>query len=119
VERVATPHLMATFARQPWDLGAPPGQGGPPPSHTGTTESAERRIFDRDPDLVPLMELIGEGTNLRRTVICYRLTELRLGDTTVFGINKKATVRDQIAHCGSGRCASRRTGELTRWTPAS
>jgi hypothetical protein len=100
VERLATPHLMATFTGQPWDLGVPPGQGGPPPSPTGTTEFAEQRIFDRDPDLVPLMELIGEGTNLRRTVICYRLTELRLGNTAVFGIDKKAAVRDQIVHCG-------------------
>lgn len=97
VERLATPHLMATFTGQPWDLGVPPGPGGPP---TGTTASVEQRIFDRDPDLVPLMELIGEGTDLRRTVICYRLTELRLGNTAVFGINKNVTVRDQIVLCG-------------------
>ena len=100
VERLATPHLMVTFTGQPWDLGVPPGQGGPPPAPTGTTASAEQRIFDRDPDLVPLMELIGEGASLRRTVICYRLTELRMGNTAVFGINKSATVRDQIVHCG-------------------
>jgi hypothetical protein len=104
-ERLAWPRLMVHFTNQPWKLGIPANQGGPPLSPTELMDPTERRIFARDPDLVPLMELHGSGTKLDDTVLCYRLTELRLGSTAVFGVKKSVDPADKIVYCGESLLA--------------
>lgn len=84
-ERFARPHLMANFTGVPWDLA---DEDGPPATVAGLTVSAEARLLDLDADLVPVLELIGYGTKLDRTVLCYRLTELRAGRTTVYACGR-------------------------------
>lgn len=100
-ERRARPHLMANFTNLPWNLAVPPGEGGPAPSATGPTRNVEREIAALDSDLVPLMELVGEGTTLDRAVLCYRLTELSAGSTAVFGYRGTMAEDGRPARCGA------------------
>ncbi|GII62807.1 hypothetical protein Skr01_28920 [Sphaerisporangium krabiense] len=93
-------HLLVTFTNQPWKLGVPPSQGGSMPGPYQLIERTERRIFARDPDLVPLMRLSGFGLKVYDTVICYRLTELRQGAATVFGIKQRANPDDAVVRLG-------------------
>jgi hypothetical protein len=95
-ERLSRPPLLATFTNLPWKLVAP-GESSPP---SAPSEELEKRIFTRDPDLVPLVRLIGSRTTRERPVICYRLSELRAGRTTIFGIKATATARDPITQRG-------------------
>jgi hypothetical protein len=104
-EWLARPGLLVHFTDLPWELTRPPGEGGVSSSPSKFMASAERRILARDPDLVPLMQLIGHLTKLQCTVICYRLTELRAGGTTVFGITEKPRPHDPIVHCGDSLLA--------------
>ena len=104
-ERLANTHLLVTYTNQPWKLGVPPSKGGPPPSATDLTDGVERRIFARDTDLVPLMQLMGSGITSRSPVICYRLTALQEGSTAVFGIARTAAPRDEIVRVGDSLLA--------------
>lgn len=104
-ERLARPHLLTDFTDQPWTLGMPTNSGAPPPSPPKLTAAVQRRIFVRDPDLVPLMRLAWPGAKLHDTVICYRLTELRAGSTAIFGIKATVDPRDGIVRCGESLLA--------------
>jgi hypothetical protein len=92
-ERARRPPLLVTFTTLPWQL-VSPGNSSPP------SEELEKRIFTREPDLVPLVRLIGSRTTRGRPVICYRLSELQAGRTAVFGIKATATTRDPITRRG-------------------
>lgn len=92
-ERLRRPPLLVTFVDLPWKLVAPGERGAP-------SGELAKRIFTRDPDLVPLVRLIGSRTTRERPVICYRLSELRTGGTAVFGIKATAAARDPITRHG-------------------
>lgn len=95
-ERVRRPPLLAIFTDLPWQL-VTAGKSSVP---SEPSDALEKRIFARDPDLVPLVRLIGSRTTRERPVLCYRLSELREGRTTVFGIKATATARDPITRRG-------------------
>jgi hypothetical protein len=105
--------LMIRYTAQPWELAVPLVRGDPAPSPF--SDDIQRKIYARDPDLVPLGLLLGEdgnyrwhppdGTNPGRTkwigiVPCYRLTELEVGRTTVFGVGEEVTSRDEVVRLG-------------------
>ncbi|MBO0867082.1 MAG: hypothetical protein J2P15_00815 [Micromonosporaceae bacterium] len=99
------PGLLAHYTNLPWQLGVPPDQGGPRRSALAMTDGSERRIFARDPDLVPLMLLVGYGSKFDDMMVCYRLSELLAGSATVFGIKKTVDPGDQEARCGESLLA--------------
>lgn len=109
-ERVRTPHLLAQFTNQPWDLAVPPSEGGADLYPLEQYEQIERTLFVREPDLIPLMHLMALRTSLVDTVLCYRLTELRSGDTAIFGVkmvlnwdpvlDPEPDPEPPIVHCG-------------------
>ncbi|MGW1598251.1 hypothetical protein [Streptomyces sp. NPDC002343] len=96
--------LMATFTRLPWRLAVPPDRGSPA-DLPGSSEDTERKIFARDPDLVPL--LLGVNTNLSHggEMHCYSLAELRNGRTTVFGVWKDVAPHNEVVRCGDSLLA--------------
>jgi hypothetical protein len=51
------------------------------------------------------MQLIGSGTTLDRTVVCYRLTDLRAGGTAVIGNEPNAQAGDQVVRRGDSMLA--------------
>jgi hypothetical protein len=104
-ERLPRSKLLANFTNQPWKIGKPANQGGPPAAATELTEENERRIFARDPDLMPLMELIGHGTRLEDMMICYRQSGLRAGSTTIFGVRTPVAPDGQVEECGESLLA--------------
>ncbi|WP_163506484.1 hypothetical protein [Fodinicola acaciae] len=95
-ERLRRPPLLVIFTNLPWKL-VTLGESSPP---SAPSEELEKRIFARDPDLVPLVRLIGSRTTRERPVMCYRLSELRAGRTAVFSIKATATARDPITRHG-------------------
>jgi hypothetical protein len=109
-ERVRTPHLLAQFTNQPWDLAVPPGEGGADLYPLEHYEEIERALFAREPDLIPLMHLMAPRTRLVDTALCYRLTGLRSGDTAIFGVrmvlnwdpvlDPEPDPEPAIVHCG-------------------
>ncbi|MBB4702460.1 hypothetical protein [Sphaerisporangium siamense] len=96
--------LMAHFTRLPWQLAVPLDRGGP---HTrpGPLDDIERKVFARDPDLVPLF--LGVNTDLTHGggVRCYSLAELGAGRTTVFGIWKDVEPHNQVTRSGDSLLA--------------
>ncbi|MFI0418831.1 hypothetical protein [Spongiactinospora sp. 9N601] len=95
---------LAAFTKLPWSLGVPPGEE-PPYSLALLTEGAVRRIFVRDPDLVPLVRLTDLVNTPERPMICYRLTELQAGSTAVFRVKVTAASHDEIVRCGESLLA--------------
>ncbi|MFI6645489.1 hypothetical protein [Streptomyces sp. NPDC050504] len=84
-ERAGRPHIMAHFTNLPWYL---TDATGSPPTAIGLVVPAEARLLDIDPDLVPLVQLVGQGTKLDGSLLCYRLTELRGGSTAVYACRR-------------------------------
>ncbi|MFC4052616.1 ankyrin repeat domain-containing protein [Actinomadura syzygii] len=81
----------------PWGLAVPLERGGPPLRHSPTLWPAERRIFEWDSDLVPLLALYGDerwdrvehewrATPHGHLIHCYRLSELAAGRSGVVGV---------------------------------
>jgi hypothetical protein len=99
-----TPHLLVVFTNQPWLLAIPPDHGGPM-SAPNLMEDAEERIFARDPDLIPLLLLLGSEAKYGELVLCYRLTELAASRTTIFGIEETADPGDEVERCGDSLLA--------------
>jgi hypothetical protein len=89
-----------SFTILPWALARTLDRGGPPET-TAPLDSLERRIMDRDRDLIPLCLCHGadEGTldgALGGEFLCYRRTELAAGRSTVFGIAFEADPESPI-----------------------
>jgi hypothetical protein len=114
IEAETSLSLMIHYTAQPWELAVPLDRGGPSLGPY-LLDDIEQKIYARDPDLVPLGLLLGEdgnyrwhpsdGTNPGRTrwfgiVPCYRLTELEVGRTTVFGVGEEVTSRDEVVRLG-------------------
>ncbi|MEU8837494.1 hypothetical protein, partial [Streptomyces sp900116325] len=72
-------------ANQPWRLVAGPGRDPVPPA-PHTPEWYEKAVADLDPDLLPLVRLDEEETKHGDSMLCYRLSDLAKGATTVYGI---------------------------------
>jgi hypothetical protein len=87
----ADPHdaVPGEVTSLPWGLGVPLEAGGPALRPSAMTWPAQRRIFAWNPDLVPLVALHHHGHYVVRhggLVHCYRLSELAVGRSTVFGV---------------------------------
>jgi hypothetical protein len=104
--RRTSPRLLAYFTNQPWALCEPLDRGGPRPSALKLTGAWESKLFARDPDLVPLMVLIGHGAGLSDTTVCYRLTRLRAGSSAVFGIKENADLGEPVVPVGESLLAA-------------
>ncbi|MDP9794307.1 hypothetical protein J2S43_002819 [Catenuloplanes nepalensis] len=92
--------LVVNYTYLPWQLLVPPSRGGPALSASLILGDAERRLFARDPDLVPLMSLMAAGTTLKSDIIGYRLSWLRERRTDVWGVADTAEPEDPIVHVG-------------------
>ncbi|WP_370963780.1 hypothetical protein [Amycolatopsis sp. cg9] len=90
--------LLVTCTDQPWRLAVPPAPGGPGPA----ADPAERRLFTLDPDLLPLMYLLGPESVPwdDRFLLCYRLSELRAGRPAVFRLRRQTTRPDKARRLG-------------------
>lgn len=72
-------------ANQPWRLITGPGRDPVLPA-PHTPEKYEKAVADLDPDLLPLVRLDGEDLEHGDSMLCYRLSDLARGATTVYGI---------------------------------
>ncbi|WP_326655827.1 hypothetical protein [Streptomyces sp. NBC_00385] len=72
-------------ANQPWRLITRPGRDSVPFAPP-TPERYEKAVADLDPDLLPLVCLDEEETKHGDSMLCYRLSDLAQGATTVYGI---------------------------------
>jgi len=97
-------HLLFHFTNQPWELAVPPNRGGPT-AVPDWLDGIERKVFARDPDLVPLGLILDLHTRLLDRVLCYRLAELAAGRSAVFGIGREATAADTAEPLGDGLLA--------------
>ncbi|MFJ1747493.1 hypothetical protein ACIOJD_14765 [Streptomyces sp. NPDC088116] len=85
--------LRARFTNQPWQLAIPPARGGPATTLNSMIDT-ELRLLAEDPDLMPLFRVPAVAIGKEDQVVCYRLSELRAGRSTVFGLF-------QSSHAGS------------------
>lgn len=83
------PVLMIEYTYQPWDLAVPLDRGGPPEDRV---DDLETDILARDADLVPLGVRFGNSHGF----LCYRLTELAAGRSTIFAIEYYVTPESPI-----------------------
>ncbi|MFI6638408.1 hypothetical protein [Streptomyces sp. NPDC050504] len=95
--------LRANFTNQPWELAVPPTRGGPAERPDPLAE-VEARLWERDPDLLPVLEVPGAGAGDADRVLCYRLTELRAGRPSVFALAEEPYPARGIAPGGAERC---------------
>ncbi|GAB3870016.1 hypothetical protein GCM10029964_003590 [Kibdelosporangium lantanae] len=96
----AAPQLMTRFTILPWAL----ARGGPPPT-TAPLDRLDRKVIDRDPDLIPLCLCLGvdEGVldgALGGEFLCYRRSELAAGRSTVLGVAFEAGPQDPVTARG-------------------
>lgn len=98
--------LLVMWTNQPWQLATPLGRGGPA-AKADTIDPMERRFRELDPDLLPLLFLVRPGIDVTddELVLCYRLTELAAGRSTVFGAHKETTDPDQVVRRGDSLLA--------------
>ncbi|MFE5097726.1 hypothetical protein ACFRCI_47590 [Streptomyces sp. NPDC056638] len=92
--------LTMDFTNQPWQLAVPLSQGGPPPE-PDTLDRIERKVFVRDPRLVPLALPLDLDAVHGGRVICYHLDELRAGRPTTFGIRVAVGPDDETERCAA------------------
>jgi hypothetical protein len=109
-------HLLFHFTNQPWELAVPPDRGGPT-AVPDWLDGIERKVFERDPDLVPLGLVLDLHTRLLDHVLCYRLAELAAGRSTVFGIGREAMPADTAEPLGGALLAVLREhhADVLRW----
>lgn len=69
----------------PWQLAVPP-EPGSPPWETHFVYLVEREVRSRDSDLVPLVALHDPRAEHGGLRLCYRVSELAAGRSTVFGV---------------------------------
>ncbi|WP_214411683.1 hypothetical protein [Sphaerisporangium fuscum] len=96
--------LMVTCTRLPWQLAVPLDRGGPA-ARPGALEDIERKVFARDPDLVPLFLGVGHDLSHGGSVHCYSLAELRAGRTTIFGVWKDVEPHNEVTRSGDSLLA--------------
>ncbi|MEV3987776.1 hypothetical protein AB0J57_02595 [Streptomyces sp. NPDC049837] len=92
--------LRARFTNQPWQLAVPPDHGGPS-DRINSMVDTELRLLAEDPDLMPLFRIPAFQFDTADQVVCYRLSELREGRSTVFALPRTAAA-GQAVRCGDG-----------------
>lgn len=92
--REANPELLFYFTNRA-KLAVPLARGGPPPEPSPMDEN-ERAALARDPDLVPLVLCLNNYAGFGGMLLCYRLSELAAGRTTVFTIEYDAGPDSEI-----------------------
>jgi hypothetical protein len=70
-----------------WRLALPADRGGPvpPPASYSSDDFTDRVIFERDRRLVPVLPSRDHRTEYGGLVLCYRLTDLARGESTIYG----------------------------------
>ena len=101
----ADPSLLFLFTNQPANLAVPLDRGGPPPTADPMSKT-ERDVFTRDPDLVPLVLCLKAYAAFGGKFLCYRLSELAAGRSTVFAIERYATPDSEITRAGDSLLAA-------------
>jgi hypothetical protein len=96
------PVLMFDYTYQPWDLAVPLDRGGPAEDRT---DDLETDILARDGDLVPLGVCLNMYAGFGGLFLCYRLTELAAGRTTVFGVEYDLTPESPVTRCADSLIA--------------
>ncbi|RSD07785.1 hypothetical protein [Amycolatopsis eburnea] len=93
--------LLVTCTDQPWRLAVPPDEGGPQPA-ADPSGPTERRLLAFDPDLLPLMYLLGSDSVPwdNQFVLCYRLSELRANRSTVYRLRQQTTRPGKVRRLG-------------------
>ena len=88
---------LTMFTNQPWKLAVPLDRGGPAPTADSMAQT-ERKLIALDPDLLPLAGLLGHGAESEddNLILCYRLSELSAGRSTVFDVWRKSRRRDEV-----------------------
>ncbi|MGW0880224.1 hypothetical protein [Streptomyces sp. NPDC002671] len=92
-------HLLALFTSQPWQLAVPPDRGGPAAKPAGLTDT-ELLLLTGDPDLMPLIRIPAADIGREDRIVCYRLSELRAGRSTVFRLFESSDAEDALC-CGA------------------
>ncbi|GAA3354254.1 hypothetical protein GCM10017744_011340 [Streptomyces antimycoticus] len=90
--------LLALFTNQPWQLAVPPGRGGPAAEPDGLIDT-ELRLLAGDLDLMPLVRVPAADPGREDRIVCYRLSELRAGRSTVFRLFESSAAESALA-CG-------------------
>ncbi|MGW0484473.1 hypothetical protein [Nonomuraea sp. NPDC003214] len=91
--------LRARFTNQPWQPAVPPDRGGPAAT-ANSMNGTELRLLAEDPDLMPLFGIPAVLFDTPDQVVCYRLSELREGRSTVFRLPGTAPAA-KARHCGA------------------
>ncbi|WP_139131721.1 hypothetical protein [Streptomyces sp. WMMB 714] len=84
------------FTNQPWQLAVPLSEGGPPPEPYLLLDRVERRIFGRDPGLIPLVRALNLDAYHGGLIICYHVDELSVNCPITFGIPMEVGPDDEI-----------------------
>ncbi|MFC8918414.1 hypothetical protein ACFT5C_21855 [Streptomyces sp. NPDC057116] len=93
-------HLLAVFTNQPWQLALPPDRGGPAAMPDGMVDM-ELRFLAGDPDLMPLVRIPAADPGREDRIVCYRLSELGAGRSTVFRLFESSDTEDALGCGGS------------------
>lgn len=91
--------LFVEFTNQPWECADPVESAGA--LKAPRIDEVERQLFEIDDDLVPLLRLIGSRQRLGGSVICYRLSELSDGRSTVFAVKEELREWMSPESCGA------------------
>ncbi|MBL9017611.1 MAG: hypothetical protein JNL83_25705 [Myxococcales bacterium] len=73
------------LVNRPFNLIVPLDRGGPPAA-VDIFDELERRVYQLDPTLVPLMHVYGDFYEHGGTMVSYRLSDLAEGRSTIWGL---------------------------------
>lgn len=104
------PRLMFDYTIRPWALARTLDRGGPPQGDD-LMDALDSRVAARDPDLLALGLCLGEDldpvdeqdddyTGVGGQYLCYRLSELAAGRSTIFSVDFRAKPEDPITPRG-------------------
>ncbi|HZX38090.1 MAG TPA: hypothetical protein VFF37_07125 [Streptomyces sp.] len=91
--------LMVDYPNQPWQTAIALDRGGPAPT-PHSLAGMEQRVFARDQDLMPLVWCVKTGVMHGNSLLCYRLSELRMRRSTVYRVALPVEAHHGIVHCG-------------------
>lgn len=105
VLREADPTWLFHFTNQPANLAVPLDRGGPPPTANPMSKN-ERDVYARDQDLLPLVLCLNNYAGFGGKFLCYRLSELRDGRSTVFAVEYYPTPDSEITRVADSLLAA-------------
>jgi len=97
---------LTVFTNQPWKLAVPP-EPGEPLAEADSMAPIERKLVTLDPDLLPLVSLLGHGgeSDDDSLILCYRFSELSAGRSTIFDVWRKSKRRSDVQRRGDSLLA--------------